>query len=73
MIKAATWNICLGLKNKKDYVYETLRRNDIKICALQEVEITKDFNDDLLSSKDYSIEVETSTTKGRIATVIHNM
>ena len=60
------------MKNKKEYVYETLRENEIKICALQEVEIKKDFNEHLLSSIDYKIEVEIASNKARVATVIHN-
>ena len=60
------------MKNKKDYVYETLREKGIQICALQEVEILKDFDEHLLSRRDYKIEVESSSKKARIATVIHN-
>ena len=60
------------MKNKKEYVYETLRKNEIKICALQEVEIKIDFNEHLLSSIDYKIEVEIASNKARVATVIHN-
>ena len=70
MIKVATWNLCLGLKNKKDYVYDTLRREKIDICLLQEVEININYPLNILSAKDYSIEVEKNDTKARCAIVI---
>ena len=70
MIKVATWNICLGLKNKKDYVYETLKLNQIDICAIQEVEILKDYPENLLTEKNYSIEIELFTVKARTAFII---
>ena len=72
MIKVATWNLCLGLKNKKDTVYETLREEKIDICMLQEIEIKKDYSASLLSSKDYKLEIEESNHKARCAIVIKN-
>ena len=71
MIKVATWNICLGLKNKKDYVYEKLIQEKIDICALQEVEVVKTCPHSLLTSKDYTIEIEQTGTKARNAFVIN--
>ena len=71
-VKIATWNVCLGLKNKKDYVYKTIKENDIDICLLQEVEIEPDYNSDLLSEKDYKIEIEKNNFKSRSAIVIKN-
>ena len=72
MIRVSTWNLCLGIKNKKDIVYDTLTRNKIDICALQEVEIQKDYPTNLLSSANYKIEIEQSSGKARNATVIKN-
>ena len=72
MIKTATWNLCLGLKNKKDIVFDTLREEKIELCLLQEVEIKKDYISNLLSTRDHKIEVEQSTTKARSAIVIKN-
>ena len=40
----ATWNICLGLKNKKEYVYDVIKEKKIDICLLQEVEIPVDYD-----------------------------
>ena len=58
MIKVATWNICLGLKNKKDYIFDMLIQEKIDICALQEVDVDKTCPYWLMSSKDYRIEIE---------------
>ena len=39
MIKIATLNLCLGLKNKRDLIKDILVRNKIDILALQETEL----------------------------------
>ena len=69
-IKIATWNICLGLKNKKDYVYKTVKENEIDICLLQEVEVTHNYNQELLTDIEYRIEIETNAIKSRSAILI---
>ena len=66
----ATWNVCLGLTNKKDLVINELRRRDISICCLQEVEIKKNFPIETLNTKDYKIEVEENSSKARTAIYI---
>ena len=58
MIKLSTWNVCLGMRNKKEVIYETLKNERIDICALQEVEIPKNYQHELMSSKDFKIEIE---------------
>ena len=68
MIKLSSWNLCLGLKKK--YVYETLNGENIDICLLQEVEIQTDYPSELLSSKNYKIEIEKSSHKARCAIAI---
>ena len=70
MVNVATWNICLGLKHKKEYVYETLKSKKIDICAIQEVEVLKDFPENLLTEKDYIVEIELFTIKARTAFII---
>ena len=70
MMKIATWNICLGLKNKKDYVYQVIKENNIDICLLQEVEIDKSYDENILSDKEYKLEVETNSIKSRTAIAI---
>ena len=59
----ATWNLCLGLPNKRDNVIDTLKRNNIAVCALQETEIGEDFPEGILNSSEYNIELELNTTK----------
>lgn len=62
----ATWNLCLGLPNKRDNVIDTLKRNNIAVCALQETEIGEDFPEEILNSSEYNIELELNTTKKRV-------
>ena len=71
-VKIASWNLCLGLKKKKEYVLNTLRQENIDICLLQEVDIPRDYPTNILSSKDYKLEVEKSTVKSRCAILIKN-
>ena len=71
-VRIASWNLCLGLKKKKDYVLNTLRQEHIDICLLQEVEIPRDFPTNILSSRDYKLEVEKATIKARCAILIKN-
>ena len=72
MIKIATWNLCLGLSNKKEYVYQTLNCENIDLCLFQEAKIEKDLNVNLLSSKNYCLEVECVSNKARCAVAIKN-
>ena len=37
--KIATWNLCLGLANKKDLVSKTIVENEIDVCVMQEIDI----------------------------------
>ena len=68
----ATWNLYLGLPNKKDIVIDTLKRNNIAICALQETEISNDFPEGTLNSGDYSLEFEINSTKKRVGFYIRS-
>ena len=72
MIKVATWNVCLGLQNKKDFVYDILQREKIAICMIQEAEIKKDYPVNLLSSKDFKNEQENCSVKARCAALVRN-
>ena len=51
-------------------MYETLKLNQIDICAIQEAEILKDFPENLLTEKNYSVEFELFTVKARTAFII---
>ena len=71
-LKIATWNICLGLINKKDTVTEILKREMIDICCLQEVDIPPDYDTNILTSKNYELLVEKNVYKSRTAFYIRN-
>ena len=65
MIKLATWNLCLGLKNKKDYVIEKLRKQKIESCCMQEVDLETNFPIKNLTTRDYNFECEVNEIKSR--------
>ena len=48
-IKIASWNLCRGLMNKKDYVSQMINLNKIDICCLQEIYLSPDCDPKLLS------------------------
>ena len=45
----ATWNLCLGIANKKDTVTAYLSTNNIQVCCLQETEILPGFPENILN------------------------
>ena len=59
-------------QEQKDTVYSCLVEEKIDIALLQEVDIVKDFPHELLTNKDYSLEVEKSKIKSRCAIAIKN-
>ena len=52
-INIASWNLCLGLLNKKDYVSQMIISNKIDICCLQEIELKQDIGYSLLAESNY--------------------
>jgi len=71
-LKIATWNLCLGLFHKKDYVRTQLYENNIDILTLQETELSPELQLENLQIKGYSIEVENNNKKRRVAIYIKN-
>ena len=57
-LKIGTWNLCLGLQNKRDLVVSTLTERDVSICCLQECEIPVNFPERFLNSGKYTLELE---------------
>ena len=57
----ATWNLCLGLFHKKDYVKELLKSKHISILNLTENELKSDLNCNLLNIPGFVLEDENST------------
>ena len=70
--KIATWNLCLGLANKKDTITEYLASNKIQICCLQETEIPQGFPENVLNCGGYNVELEMNTTKKRVGFYIQS-
>ena len=70
--KIASWNLCLGLANKKDYVEKIMIENRIDVCCLQEIELKPDFNHLLLATRNYSLHVEKNEYKSRTGIYIKN-
>ena len=62
-LKIATWNLCLGLFHKKDYVRTLLHKNDIDLLTLQETELSPELQLENLQIKGYTIEVENNNKK----------
>ena len=71
-LKIATWNLCLGLSNKKDTVLRYLSENEIKICCLQETEIPLNFPENVLNCGNYNLELEMNTDKKRAGIYIRS-
>ncbi len=64
-VKLATWNLCLGLSNKKDLVTQSLSRNNISACCVQETEIPINYPEEILDCNDYILELELNNLKKR--------
>ena len=71
LVKIGTWNLCLGLPNKKELILETLKKNKIDVCCLQETELGHNFPEEILNSSDYCFEAENSTNKKRVGIYVH--
>ena len=56
--KLCTWNLCLGLSNKKDIVTSYLKLNNVDVCCLQETEIPDNFPENVLNTGGYNLELE---------------
>ena len=69
-INIATWNLCLGIANKKDSVTDYLAANKIQVCGMQETEIQMGFPENVLNSGGYNIELEMNTVKKRVGVYV---
>ena len=59
----ATWNVCLGIANKKDSVTETLNHEGISVCCIQETD--QGFPIGVLNCNNYILELEMNDYKMR--------
>ena len=65
ILKIATLNLCLGLKNKKLDVENLMAENDINNLCLQEVEIESVYDPSVLNIKNFHFELEVNSLKLR--------
>jgi len=70
VVKIATWNLCLGLQNKKFQVKQMLLAEQIDVCCMQETDIKDDYPIELLTFPGYAIEIETNDVKSRVGIYI---
>ena len=54
-----------GSEKQERIVREVIKDKNIDICCIQECEVSYDFPKELLSFKNYNIEVENNTIKAR--------
>ena len=52
LIKIASWNLCLGLQNKKYYVDFKLNKENVDNCCLQECQIPINLDEKTLTKKE---------------------
>jgi exonuclease III len=70
-LKVCTWNVCLGLKYKLNYIRELLVKNSIDILCIQEAEVAADDEKRILEIPNYSLELERVTGSNVIRTVMY--
>ena len=71
-LKIGTWNLCLGLRNKKDYVSKIIREHNIDVLCLQETDIEPSYPHNILSFKGYDYLTEKNSIKARSGVYINN-
>ena len=71
-LKIASWNICLGLSNKKDFLAYELNKERIDVCCLQECEVPVRLDEKTLTLNNYKLELETNEHKKRTGIYISN-
>ena len=64
-VTIGTWNLWLGLPNKKDIIVDILNLNDENICCLHETEIPNNFPESILNCGGYKLELESNSVKKR--------
>ena len=62
-LSIATWNVCLGVANKKDMITDCLKNKNIDICCLQETEIPMNFPEEILNVGKFVLELEQNDKK----------
>ena len=65
-LKIGTLNLCLGLPNKKISVKNIIIDEHIDVLCLQETELEKNLNHNLMSFPGYIYESEMNDTRSRV-------
>jgi len=68
-INVCTWNLCLGLQYKLNYVKEILIKEDVDILCLQETELEEGLDMSILNINGY--ELETDLANKTIRSVVY--
>ena len=59
----ASWNVCLGMIHKKDFIAHEINKEKIDICCLQECEVPNTVDESTLTFPGYKIELEDMTLR----------
>ena len=68
----ASWNVCLGMIHKKDFIAHEINKEKIDICCLQECEVPNTVDESTLTFPGYKIELEDNDIKKRTGIYIRN-
>ena len=68
----SSWNVCLGLTNKKDFIEHEIVKEKIDICCLQECEVPSNIDEKTLTFAGFKIELEDNDQKKRTGIYIRN-
>ena len=70
VVKIATLNLCLGLQNKKTLIQQIVLNEKIDLLCLQETELNKNLDHNLLSFRGYCYESENNSALSRVGIYI---
>ena len=71
-IKLGSLNLCLGLPNKKELIKRLIDEETIDILCLQETELVKNLDHNLMSFPGYVYESETNDTCSRVGCFLNS-
>lgn len=68
----ASWNVCLGIVHKKDFITHKINKEKFDICCLQECKVPNTVDKNTLTFPGYKIELEDKDFKKRTGIYICN-
>jgi hypothetical protein len=72
VFKIGSLNLCLGLSNKKEIVKQLIFENKMDVLCLQETELDRNLDHNLLSLPEYNYESEINNIKSRVGMYIRS-